>query len=344
MASASASAAAKDQTLTRLLSSVVGPTRAEAALTTLVITQPLCAATGDQPSRAHVAMALNAALFLDLLDRVPTAARYVESLREAGESIVFDHGALRTIDGPCGALPSGYQAFARLLEPLGYEVGGLYPLPALKMTGRAFVHRDFPEDIPQFFVSELHIAQLPDSAQAAAGRIFATSSDPLDPAVLSALETLARNGACTMAEAETIVKDALKAFARQHAAPTLEDYRTLLEASKEGGWIATEGNAFNHATTRVPNVVTLADELKAAGYPMKPAVEISQNGRVRQTAILADKVQRPFRLPDGTETMMDVPGSFYEFITRDIDPASGALDLTFDSGNATGIFAVTRDK
>ena len=37
-----------------------------------------------------------------------------------------------------------------------------------------------------------------------------------------------------------------------------------------------------------------------------------------------------------------VPGSFFEFISRDIDPATGQLDLAFDTGNATGIFAMTR--
>jgi hypothetical protein len=37
-----------------------------------------------------------------------------------------------------------------------------------------------------------------------------------------------------------------------------------------------------------------------------------------------------------------VPGSFYEFIQRSVDPATGKLDLGFDSGNATGIFAVTQ--
>ncbi|MCJ2185600.1 2-oxoadipate dioxygenase/decarboxylase family protein [Novosphingobium beihaiensis] len=341
MAPPTANAAHDAETLAHLLAAAVGEARAAWTLETLAIAPDL-RGSSSRPSRAHVAIALNAALFLDLVDRVPTAARYVQAVRATGEPIVFDHGALRTIDGPCGALPRGYTAFARILAPLGYEVGGLYPLPALKMTGRAFVHRDFPETIPQFFVSELHVSELPEAAQAAAERIFGASSDPLGKAEQAALDTLARDGTCSMEEAETIVKGLLRAFGRQHPAPALEDYRALLEHSKEGGWIATEGNAFNHATTRVPDVTALAKELKAEGYPMKPAVEVSQNGRVRQTAILADTVSRPFRLPDGSETVMDVPGSFYEFITRDTDPATGLLDLTFDSGNATGIFAVTR--
>lgn len=343
MAKASADTGAKngEGLLHRLLSVIAGPVAATDALATLAVPEQLLD-DRDRPTRAQIAMALNAALFLDLLDRVPTAARYVATARANGERINFDHGALRTIDGPTGALPRGHAAFARFLEPLGYEVRGFYPLPALKMTGRAFVQQDLPEDIPQFFVSELHLSHLPEPAQAAAERVFNPSLDPLDADALAALDALGRDGECSLEQAATILKGALAAFDRQHPVPALADYHALLEHSKEGAWIATEGNAFNHATTRVPNVIALADDLKAAGYPMKPSVEVSQNGRVRQTAILADTVSRPFRLPDGSKTTMDVPGSFYEFITRDVDPATGTLDLTFDSGNATGIFAVTR--
>ncbi len=330
-------------TLFRLLVAVVGEPRAAFVLTTLAI-DPRLEGTGERPTRAQVAMALNAALFLDLLDRVPTATRYVGSLREKGEVIAFDHGALRTIDGPTGTLPAGGEAFIRFLSPLGYEVGGLYPLPALKMTGRALVHRDLPETIPQFFLSELHVSLLPETAREAADRVFGASGDPLEVADWAALDALERDGTCTMERAARIVSGTLRAFGRQHPVPALSDYETLLEHSKEAAWIATEGNAFNHATTRTEDVEALAEELRGTGYPMKPAVEISRNGRVRQTAILADQVERPFRLRDGSEIRRAVPGSFYEFITRDTDPATGMLDLTFDSGNATGIFAVTREQ
>ncbi|MDE8651272.1 2-oxoadipate dioxygenase/decarboxylase family protein [Novosphingobium album (ex Liu et al. 2023)] len=327
--------------LPALLAAVIGADRAGFALATLAIAPSLAAPT-PRITRAQLAMALNAALFVDLLDRVPTAARYVAARREAGEAIVFDHGALRTIDGATGALPRGHGAFARILEPLGYAAGGLYPLPRLTMTGRAFVHRDLPEAIPQFFVSELHVAELPAAAREAAARIFGASHDPLGAEETHALDALARDGAASPADAATILRGALRAFARQHPVPALDDYAALLGHSKEGAWIATEGNAFNHATTRVPDVVALADALKAQGYPLKDAVEHSANGQVHQTAFLADKVMRPFRLPDGALAEREVPGSFYEFITRDVDPATGTLDLTFDSGNATGIFAVTR--
>lgn len=292
-------------------------------------------------TRAQLAMALNAALFSDLLDRVPTGARYVAEVAAPQGPIWFDHGALRTIDGPTGALPPGHLAFARLLEPLGYRVGGVYPLPRLKMTGRAFVHRDFPESVPQFFVSELHVAQLPEDARVAEERVFGASRDPLDAQARALLDAMARDG-CDLDLARAGLPALVSAFGRQHPAPALTDYETLLAVSAEAAWIATEGNAFNHATDRVPDVAALADRLRAAGYPIKPSVEVSANGRVRQTAFIADKVVRSFLLPDGSMTEREVPGSFYEFISRDIDPATGELDLSFDSGNATGIFSVTR--
>jgi hypothetical protein len=65
---------------------------------------------------------------------------------------------------------------------------------------------------------------------------------------------------------------------------------------------------------------------------------------VRQTAFKADPVRRTFRAEDGSETDMTVPGSFYEFISRDVVTGSDGkrhLDLRFDSGNAEGIFKMT---
>jgi hypothetical protein len=328
-----------DGAVYRLVAAILGEARATTILAGLEIDPALSGAKGV--SRAQAAMALNAVLFAQLLDRVPTAARYVGEVFAQGRRIRFDHGALRTIDGPTGALPRGRVAFVRLLEPLGYRIGGTYPLLRLRMTGHAFVHADLPETVPQFFVSELHLARLPESAQAASERVFGTSSDPLDEAAGTMLDALGQDGRCTLEQAKAGLPAAVRAFDRHHTAPTLADYETLLQHSAEAAWIATEGNAFNHATDRVPDVVALSAELQARGLPLKPEVEHSANGRVHQTAFLADKVRRAFVGPDGETVAREVPGSFYEFITRDVDPATGRLDLSFDSGNATGIFAVT---
>jgi hypothetical protein len=330
--------------LSRLVTAAIGAEHADAALAALAIPRDLPTAAAGV-SRAEVAMALNAALFARLLAEVPTGARYVGEVTARGSRVVFDHGALRTIDADfliAPGLPRGIAAFARLLEPLGYAPAGIYPLPRLRMTGHVFAHRDLPEAIPQFFVSELHLAELPAEVQAAAARVFAGSRDPLGDAGRALLAAMGRDGHCPIELACAGLPELVAAFGRQHDEPALADYEALLAASAEAAWIATEGNAFNHATDRVPDVIALAEDLRARNYPIKDAVEISASTRVRQTAFLADKVLRGFIGADGARLTREVPGSFYEFISRDINPASGTLDLRFDSGNATGIFAVTR--
>lgn len=333
----------KGSALFDLVAAATGTDRAAHVLSVLGINSRL-AGKAALISRAQVAMALNVALFADLLDRVPAAAAYVGTVAATGARVCFDHGALRTIDGPSGGLPNGYLAFARILEPLGYTMAGVYPLPRLRMTGRAFAHKDMPEAIPQFFVSELHMAELPAEAQKAGAHIFQTSRDPLSNIDFMALDRLARDGNCTLELALAALPGLVQAFGRQHDTPALADYEALLAQSAEGAWISTEGNAFNHATDRVPNVDALAAQLKERGMSMKPAVEVSANGRVRQTAFRADVVEREFLLPDGRSVIRTVPGSFYEFISRDPEPETKRLDLTFDSGNATGIFAMTSAK
>lgn len=47
-------------------------------------------------------------------------------------------------------------------------------------------------------------------------------------------------------------------------------------------------------------------------------------------------------MTSGGVAQRTVPGSFSEFVSREVDPATRRLDLTCDSGNATEIFAMTR--
>lgn len=299
-------------------------------------------------TRAGVAMALGISLFARLLEGVPTGAAYVDDRLAAGGQVCFDHGAIRTMGfaghlapAPNGDLPNGQEAFRRILEPLGYAVADIYPLPRLQMTGHVFCHRDYPAAIPQYFVSELHVDCFDAGFAEVAARVFGTSCDPLGRAAHDLLEHLAATGLAPLALAQAGLPQILAAFERQHEIPALADYEALCAQSPEAAWIATEGNAFNHATDRVYDVEALAVAQRAAGRPIKDKVEVSASGRVRQTAYRADPVLRRFRTVDG-EVERWVPGSFYEFITRAIDPATGQLDLAFDSGNATGIFGMTK--
>jgi len=323
-----------------LVEGIVGRARAEALVASVEIDTALLRPPSDTVSRAELAQALNLLLFDDLLRRVPAGALYVLDRVRRGEKVVHDHGAVRTVLGQTGALPSGERALTRVLAPLGYAVGEVYPLDRLGMTGRAWRHRDFPDTIAQYFVSELHVDRFSPRFGEAAARVFGAARDPLPEATLAALEELAAAGELPAETARRILPDLAGAFDRQHPAPALVDYERLLEESAEAAWIATEGNAFNHATDRVADVAALAAEELALGRPIKDRVEVSASGRVIQTAYRAARVERPFVGSDGTPVLRSVPGSFFEFITRHRH-ADGRLDLAFDTSNAQAIFKMT---
>ncbi|MDP3172826.1 MAG: DUF1338 family protein [Phenylobacterium sp.] len=332
----------RDTVLRRLLRSV-DPAPEVSALVDQIQLDPAFAEANDTDvSRAVLAQALNILLLKDLLDRVPTARLYMQDLSAAGRQLVFDHGALRTVElAGMGSLPSGEAALTRILLPLGYFCNEVYPLDRLGMTGRSYAHADFPETVPQFFLSELHVERFSPAFQAATARITQGSVDPLDDADRARLEALSKAGRLSFADACALLPKMVACFARQHPAPARADYEVVLAESAEMAWIATEGNAFNHATDRVSSVEALAGAQRDMGRPMKETIEVSATGRIRQTAYRADPIVRVFVDAAGRHVEQPTPGSFFEFIQRERVPGSGKLDLSFDSGNAQGIFKMT---
>lgn len=326
--------------LSWLVESAVGRLRSERLFQAVQVDPALVQPLGESVSRAELAQAMNLVLLDDLLRRVPNGALYVLDKLRADDPVVFDHGAIRTVAWPSGRLPAGQEAIARILRPLGFEVSGTYPLDALKMTGRSFCHRDFPETIAQFFVSELHPERFSPEFQETVGRVLAPSRDPLSSAAIASLDKLSGMGTLPRDEARRLLPEIVSAFDRQHALPSLADYEALLAESREMAWIATEGNAFNHATDRVGDVLAVAERQKRLGRPMKEQVEVSASGRVVQTALRAARVERGFVDANGELVLRSVPGSFFEFITRHRGD-DGRLDLGFDTSNAQGIFKMT---
>jgi hypothetical protein len=298
----------------------------------------------NQIHRSSIAFSLSAILFAQLAQNVPESQKYLQRVQDHHLNVVLDHGALRTVAWACGALPPGESAFTRFLSALGYELAGIYPLPQLKMTGRSYAQQDDAQNIAQYFVSELHPEQFSERFQISVGRVMSSCVDPLKPKDIDHLEKLRRDHHLPLAKAIDLLSALVKCFGKQHDMVQWFDYETLLSESPEMAWISTEGNAFNHATDRVENVLNLSSQLRDEHYSVKPQVEISKNGRVRQTAIKAAQVEREF-LDGGQIIKHNVPGSFFEFISRDPLEASNpnsALDLSFDSGNATGIFKMTQ--
>ncbi|HEY2038683.1 MAG TPA: DUF1338 domain-containing protein [Edaphobacter sp.] len=336
----------KSGVLWQLLENSIGPERAERLFRVLVVHPDLASDPGPRVCRAVFAQALNMLLFEDLLERVPAAARYVQRCFDQKRTVMHDHGAVRTVAANgMGALPAGQEAITRVLRPLGYALNGTYPLERLKMTGRSYAQVDYPEEIAQFFISELHPERFSPEFQAAVGRVTATSIDPVTPEAGALLKKMEAEKSLSVEDSRKLLPVLVSIFSRQHADPALADYEALLAESPEMAWISTEGNAFNHATDRVPDVDQLTVELKELKQPIKDVVEKSQSGRVRQTAFTAARVKRNFRAEDGSAIEKEVPGSFYEFITRLPMPEEKGgkrpLDLSFDSSNAQAIFKMT---
>ncbi len=331
-----------DATVGRLVEVVAGAARTEALFRTLDV-HPGLLTPGVRVPRAVLAQAMNMLLFEDLVRRVPEAQAYLQD--DSGRKAVFDHGALRTVRVRGGELPEGELAFTRILEPLGFGLAALYPLERLRMTGRAYCHQDFPDAIAQYFLSEFHPETFSDGFRGAVARVVSSSRDPLPAWAKRSLDTLTRDRELVFDEAARLLPNLVACFDRQHQLPTLADYEVLLAESKEMAWIATEGNAFNHATDRVADVGAVADRQKALGRPMKERIEVSVSGLVMQTAFRATRVWRGFLGgkvggKDGPVVLKEVPGSFFEFITRKQRP-EGGIDLRFDVNNATGIFKMT---
>lgn len=329
-----------------LLSDQIGKLNASELVSLMHISSQFEILQEGRVSRAELAQALNMLLFNGVLQRVPSGQRYTAEVAARGAKVMLDHGALRTVRWfGIGALPPGEAAFTRILKPLGYRLNGVYPLDKLNMTGRSYAQIDDPENISQFFVSELHPERFSRDFQDAVSKVMGNSLDPLTPAAFSLLNELERDGSLSLPQATKLLPVLVSCFDCHHGIPRLADYETLRKESAEMAWIATEGNVFNHATDRVADVCATAAQQKALGRAIKPKVEISASGRVRQTAFKADGVIRQFRDAQGGTVAREVPGSFYEFITRDSisDPVSGKmqLDLGFDASNAQGIFKMT---
>ena len=336
-----------DTHLSQLIRLIAGDKAADDMLGTLQIERTFLLESAGAVSRGVFAMALNAVLFHELLTRVPMAAAYVADRRRQGERIIFDHGAMRTVrfaSQGTGALPPGVESFERILQPLGYHVAGTYPFDRLRMTGYGFAHREFPETLPQFFVSELHVERFSKEFQAAAERVFGNTRDPLTTASEAALADFTGQGRCEMKLAAPCLREIAAAFGRWHEIPSLTDYRILLAESPECAWIATEGLGLNHAADRVADVAMTACAQRSLGRPMKQIIEASASGTVHQSAFKADPVRRTFRNEDGSDLELTVPGSFYEFISRDIVMGSDGkkrLDLRFDYSNAQTVLKMT---
>lgn len=262
-------------------------------------------------SRAH---ALLDVLWRDYVAITPQAEAIHALLGQRGETFRNDHIALRTF-----ALPE--VALDRLAAPwleLGWVPSGEYDFPEKKLYARSFTHPSGA--LPRVFISELLLEHFDARLQDVAKRLVSGLGDK-DPWAL--------------------LQDR-----PSWSAPTIAEYRDLLDRSEYAAWLAAFGLRVNHFTVDFNDLKTFAtlDELNAflegAGFSLNGSgrkIQGSPEALLEQSSTLASVV--PWTFAEGES--LHIPSCYYEFARRYPDPETGALFDGFVARSADKIFEST---
>ncbi|MCB9682374.1 MAG: DUF1338 domain-containing protein [Alphaproteobacteria bacterium] len=255
------------------------------------------------------------ALWADFVTVAPAAASIRQALVDAGETVVNDHVAFRTLDR--GAIR--LDALEQPLLALGYERLAPYAFPDKHLRAYGYVH---PEPgVPKVFLSEL----LTD-------KLTARSRALLD-------------GLAHQVDADLVRGPEVFWSGRPWSAPTHTTYQHLLDESEYAGWLAAMGLRANHFTVFVnalsPALRSVEAVLRFAEARGHEAND--RGGRVKgapgvlleQGSTMADRL--PVAFADGDFV---VPTCFYEFALRHAQ-ADGSLYPGFVAANADRIFEST---
>jgi len=261
----------------------------------------------------------------------PDALRIHDLLRARGETFSNDHIALRTfsdvVDAPGasagsnGAVIRATIGVDRLAKPFiarGYVESGSYRFAEKRLRARSFRHPSGA--LPRVFISELELDACSDRLREIVGRLVTT----IPPMTTESLLT---------------------------AAPTwdpisYETYRVLLAESDYAAWVAVFGIRVNHFTVHF-NDLRSFDELaelnaflEQNGFRLNGESTKIQGGPdqlLEQSSTIAAPI--PWCFAGGDQH--DVPGGYYEFARRYLDPTTGTVFEGFVAASANKIFEST---
>jgi hypothetical protein len=249
-------------------------------------------------------------LWIDYAAITPQAGAIHRLLREAGETIVNDHIALRTFAGE----RLGLERLAAPFVAAGYTPAGAYSFADKKLDAR---HYEPPTPgLPRLFISELRLGDCSPALRATVEALIAQLPADYVP--------LARLG---------------RPWSVAHAAVD-----QLRRESEYAAWLAAHGLRANHFTVSVdalatiPTIEAMVAFLQAHGFALNHAggvIKGSPAVLLEQCSTLADAVDVAFS--DGTHR---VPGCYYEFARRHPGP-DGRLFSGFIEGSADKIFEST---
>ena len=272
--------------------------------------------------------------------RVSYARVYEDVLKAHGGTFRNDHVAFRTI---ASQRPwSGLAAVARPFEALGYTAAATYRFPDKKLSS---IHLAPPSpELPKVFVSELRAWELPPRARRIALAAAAKAKPSLSDDDLADLHAC---GALSSSKRKALLAKLLAHFDRPWPVPAKAGVAALERESQFGAWVLLHGNSVNHFTASIDahGVDSLGDiektvaALKAAGVPMKPAIEGERGSRLRQSSTQAVVLPTPMRV--GSRTA-EVPWTYAYFELAERPLVDGRRFEGFLGGQATNLFEMTR--
>jgi hypothetical protein len=298
---------------------------------------------------AELAQQLWHLLWQDYRTRVPYARIYQQMIEDGGGAIANDHIAFRTlrltINQSGENMQLGIPYLAQIAEALGYQAAGEYHFPAQCLYARHYSHPEQATyDLPKLFISELIVADLPETAAALiqetvqSGDFTATAAHP------SLLETMKTQNVAQLAHL----------FRRPWAPPKQSALETVNAISQYGAWVMVHGYSVNHftgyvnrhQTEKYQTIAQTVAGLRQLNVPMKSELEGSTTSGLCQTATQA-VIEPVWVQEDHSTALIQIPWpyAYYEIAERyQLENASGAPVLFegFLNTQAQHLFEMTR--
>ena len=254
-------------------------------------------------------------LWADYTENTPSAREIYELFTKAGERVVNDHIAYRTVDLP----EVNINVLAKAFIAVGYEPRAEYSFPEKHLVARHFEHANFP-DAPRVFISQLVLSDFSNELQ----QIFKDAVAAIAPAQLQA-ENLVLAGTAW-------------------GLPDFQKYEALRRESEYAAWLYAFGFRANHFTVSINelkhyhSIEKVNQFLKENGFALNTSggeIKGTREELLRQSSILARK--QAIQFTDGPHA---IPGCYYEFAERHPD-AQGRLYSGFIAQSADKIFEST---
>lgn len=290
-------------------------------------------------------------LWVNYIERVSYAKKYVDLVNKKGGQVVNDHIAFRTFNTHTGEQPAGIRAIKHILNCLEYSPAAKYTFKKKKLSAIHFEHPD--PMFPKIFVSQLEVDELPGWAQLIIKNAVKDTPYLLSDNSIELLSILNREGEIPRVAADALVSDLVNYFKRPWEVPRKENVLKLNDVSQYAAWVLLHGNSVNHFTAFInfqqvnswPDLVSTCKGLANAGVPMKDSIEGTKGSKLQQSATHAVKEEVEVKGDDGIEKIKWTY-AYYELAERNFITENGETKLFsgFLGEQAVHLFDMTKTR